>query len=144
MGPLATMFQKQHSLQVLQVMQRRIQAGIEHNSMDQYVRVDSTDPFGSSQQASAHQSFPWDPDLYLFLQHSRPKWSFSFHTRFGWKKKRKRLIWCAFFHCSKGSDNIHHIHLCVPREGRKKGPIDCYTFFEYRKAYVFLNISHAC
>ncbi len=49
-------------------------------------RFEYTDLSCPSKQASVHQSLSFGQDLPPSPQHRRPKWPFSFHTRFGCKK----------------------------------------------------------
>ncbi len=60
--------------------------------MDSYVWVDSTNPWGPSQRASAHQIFPSDQDLRWLQPHRHPKSPSFAHTRFGWTNKNKHKI----------------------------------------------------
>jgi hypothetical protein len=83
MDPMARRPPKRNLLPVLRVCN---EGGRRSNKTTWISRFEYTDPSGPSQQASVYQNLSVEPDLSRSLQHRRPKWPFSSHTRFGCKK----------------------------------------------------------
>ncbi len=109
-------------------------------------RIGYTDPSAPPQQASVYQSLSFDPDLARSPQYRRPKWPFSFHTRFGCNKipeekdpKGKRLT-KMYLH----GQNSTKMYLHGPCKSRNKCSVDFCTFFVRRMAILLLNIRQAC
>jgi hypothetical protein len=107
-------------------------------------RFEYTDPPCPSQQASVYQSLSFDPDLAWCPQHRRPKWPFSFHTRFGCHKipQEEGILWNK---CTKSPDNIPEKCTCTDhkRAGTKVPSTSAHSLYTEWQNCLLIFAKHA-
>ncbi len=148
MDPMARRPPKRNLLPVLRVCN---EGGRRSNKTTWISRFEYTDLPCPSQQASVYQNLSFDPDLSRSPQHRRPKWPFSFHTRFGCKKipqekgggnDKKRAFLSK---CTKSPDNIQQKCTCTDhkRAGTKVPSTSAHSLYTEWQNCFLIFAKHA-